>query len=136
VRIVLDTNVFVSGVFFRGPPRKILEAWRRAELTVVYSTSILHEYERVSMDLREHHPGTELTRFLRLVISHGELSTPMDLPDQITVDPDDEKFLACAVAAQVSVIVSGDRHLLDVSGWREIAVIRPADFAAQYLEGR
>jgi putative PIN family toxin of toxin-antitoxin system len=134
VRVVLDTNVFVSGAFFRGPPRQILDAWRRGELTVVYSTAILSEYERVSSDLRERHPGLELTQFLRLVITGGELCMPNDLPQQITADWDDEKFLACAVGARVSVIVSGDRHLIDVNGWNDIEVIRPAEFASRYLQ--
>jgi AbrB family looped-hinge helix DNA binding protein len=47
VRIVLDTNVLVSGVFFGGPPGRILEAWRDRRIQLVLSPEILGEYQRV-----------------------------------------------------------------------------------------
>jgi predicted nucleic acid-binding protein len=50
MRIVLDTNVFVSGIFFSGPPHRILGAWRDGRVRIVYSTSIAEEYQRVLAD--------------------------------------------------------------------------------------
>ena len=52
MRIVLDTNVFISGVFFGGPPGKILEAWRDARVRPVLSAEIFEEYRRVGVELR------------------------------------------------------------------------------------
>lgn len=51
----------------------------------------------------------------------------------ITNDPDDEMFIACAIAAQVQVIVSGDKHLLDVDGYQGIRVVKPRLFVDDYL---
>lgn len=50
------------------------------------------------------------------------------LPEPVSADPDDDKFLAVAFAARAPVIVSGDRHLLAVAAWRGIAVLSPRAF--------
>ncbi|MDB4915976.1 MAG: hypothetical protein JWM95_3620 [Gemmatimonadetes bacterium] len=49
------------------------------------------------------------------------------------MDPDDDKFLTCAVASDTQVIVSGDKHLLDVSGWNGIEVLTPRQTFDRYL---
>jgi predicted nucleic acid-binding protein len=51
VRVILDTNVFVSGIFFGGPPYRILKAWRDGELRLVVSQEILNEHQRVGEDV-------------------------------------------------------------------------------------
>jgi predicted nucleic acid-binding protein len=60
VRVILDTNVFVSGVFFSGPPYRILEAWRDGKLQLVASQEILEEYQRIGEILAEQFPGVNL----------------------------------------------------------------------------
>ena len=57
MRVILDTNVFVSGIFFTGPSYRILDAWRKGELTLVVSPSILEEYRRVGQELAEQFEG-------------------------------------------------------------------------------
>jgi len=57
MRVVLDTNVLVSGIFFSGPPSRILGAWRHGKLRLVYSPSILDEYERVLAELADEFPN-------------------------------------------------------------------------------
>jgi len=60
VRVVLDTNVFVSGVFFFGPPFRILQAWRDGLLQRVVSPEILDEYQRVGEDLARQFPAINM----------------------------------------------------------------------------
>jgi uncharacterized protein len=55
------------------------------------------------------------------------------LPERVSSDPDDDKFLACALAASVPVVVSGDRDLLDHTGWRGVRVLRPRQFTDEFL---
>ena len=57
------------------------------------------------------------------------------LEGQVCADPDDDKFLACALASGARIIVSGDKHLVDVSGYRGIEVLRPRAFVDRYLAG-
>ena len=48
MKIVLDTNVFISGIFFSGPPSIILQAWRDSKIQIILSKEILEEYQRVA----------------------------------------------------------------------------------------
>lgn len=133
MRVVLDTNVLVSGVFFGGVPGRILEAWRDGELTVVLSPSILEEYDRVGAVLAAQYPGVDLKPVLGLLAVHGDVVHPAALREQVCSDPDDDKFLACALAGRADVVVSGDRALRHVSGWEGVDVMTPRAFADRYL---
>jgi len=73
LRIVMDTNVFVSGVFFSGPPFQILEAWQAREFELIVSREILNEYRRVGEILGEEHPGVDLKRVLNFVVEHAKV---------------------------------------------------------------
>ena len=111
MRTVLDTNVFVSGIFFSGPPYQILQAWRNGQVQPVGSREVFEEYERVGRRLAEQFPGVSLDPFLTLLLAHAQVVEAPPLPRQICSDPDDDKFLACALAGKCHVIVSGDRSL-------------------------
>jgi len=63
VRIVLDTNVFVSGIFFTGPPSQILKAWRDGKVQLLVSSSILEEYHRVGIELASQFQDVDLNPF-------------------------------------------------------------------------
>ena len=94
MKIVLDTNVFVSGVFFSG---------------------------------------VDLDPFLVLLVLEAEVLLAPPLPEPVCADADDDKFFACALAAGCKVIVSGDRHVKDASGYRGITVKNPRQFVDEYL---
>jgi hypothetical protein len=64
MRLVLDTNVFISGVFFAGPPFDILKSWRVGQVEIVVSAEILDEYRRVGVELSEKYTAVDLTPFL------------------------------------------------------------------------
>jgi len=133
VKIILDTNVFVSGVFFSGPPYQILKAWREGGLELVMSSEILEEYRRVATVLAEQFPPVDLNRLLEFVEKEATFLDAPALFEQICDDPDDDKFLACALASDSKIIVSGDKHLLRVSGYRDIEIIKPKAFIDAYL---
>ena len=133
MRVILDTNVFVSGVFFSGPPYRILEAWRGGKLQLVASQEILEEYQRVGETLAEQFPGVNLQPIIDLVTTNAEVFPNQVLPESICEDPDDDKFIACALAGRCRVIISGDRHLLKVSGFRGVTGMRPRRFIDEYL---
>lgn len=133
MRIVLDTNVFISAVFFGGAPGRILEAWRDGRLQLVLSVDILDEYQRVGQVLGSQYSGVDLKPFLGLLTIEAEIIEAPSLPTPVSADPDDDKFLACASAASVPIIVSGDRDLLEQDGWRGIRVLRPCQFSDEFL---
>jgi len=135
VRIVLDTNVLVSALFFGGVPGRILDAWRDGKVQIVLSAEILEEYQRVGRLLAEDYPGVDLEPFLALLTVEAEIVAAPPLPAPVSSDPDDDKFLACASAGRADVIVSGDRHLLVHDGWSGVPILRPRQFVDKILSG-
>jgi putative PIN family toxin of toxin-antitoxin system len=133
MKVVLDTNVFVSGVFFSGPPFQILKAWRDGKIQQVISPDILEEYRHVGRILAEEHPAIDLEPMLEFVTQNAVVYSAPPLSEPICEDPDDDKFLACALAGNSNLIVSGDRHLLKVSGYQNIEILKPRDFLDEYL---
>lgn len=133
MKIILDTNVFVSGIFWSGPPRRILDAWADGDLGLAVSPAIIDEYDRVIAEVGAIRPGVLVEPWRRLLGTTVSVTEALPLPTRVSRDPDDDKFLACALAAGVGVVVSGDRDLLAVSGYQGITVLTPAAFVRRFL---
>lgn len=134
MKIVLDTNVFISGIFFTGPPNTILKAWRDGRIQILISEEIIEEYRRVGELLARQFPGIELGPILQLLAINAEFVRPKKLTAQVCKDPDDDKFLECAISGKSDLIVSGDNHLLKVSGHEGVEIISPRNFVDKYLK--
>jgi uncharacterized protein len=134
MRIVLDTNVFVSGVFFTGPPFEILNAWRAGKIEVVVSPSILNEYHRVGEELSIKFPGVSLKPALELLALNSLIVDAPALPNKVCRDSDDDKFLACAVYGKAMAIVTGDKDLLDISEYAGVTILKPRNFLDSHLK--
>lgn len=133
MRIVLDTNVFVSGIFFSGPPSQILKAWGSQSFQIVLSQQILDEYQRVAEDLSSKFPTIDILPIIELVTIHGQFINTQGFGISVCEDPDDDKFIECAVASKCKTIVSGDKHLLKLTGYQGITVLNPRNFVDKYL---
>jgi putative PIN family toxin of toxin-antitoxin system len=132
---VVDTNVIMSAIFFGGVPGRILDAWATGRVELVLSPAMLDEYRRVGAELAARYPerGQALTSVLALIAMNAMLVDASPLIEEVSADPDDDKFLAAAIAADVGIVVSGDQDLLDISGWRKITVLTPRKFADRHL---
>jgi len=133
IRIVLDTNVLMSGIFWSGPPSRILHAWHKNKLKFVISPEILEEYKRVGDILSKKYPSIDVNPIIDLITIGSELCAANKLDIPVSKDPDDDKFIAVSLSSNCKIIVSGDRDLLEISGYQEIAVIKPAEFVNKYL---
>ena len=71
--------------------------------------------------------------FLDLIVRNAEVVPSTALPEPVCDDPDDDKFLACALTARADLIVSGDKKLLAVSGYEDVAVATPREFSDRWL---
>jgi putative PIN family toxin of toxin-antitoxin system len=136
VRIVLDTNVLISGVFFAGAPYEILRAWSDGRFELVLSEEIIEEYQRVGEALGRRFPGVSLWPILELIVTRARICLSPSLPEAVCDDPADDNFLACALAGRARVIVSGDKALLRTSGYGGVKVMTPRQFISLYLEQR
>jgi putative PIN family toxin of toxin-antitoxin system len=136
MRIVLDTNVFISGIFFTGPPYQILKAWRDGKVQLLVSPSILDEYQRIGVVLALQFRDVDLRPFWDLLTIQAEIVLAPTLPQVIHDDPSDDKFLEAAVAGNASYIISGDKHLLKLSEFQGIQILKPKDFVQRHLKIR
>jgi len=133
MKAVIDTNIFISS-FFGGKPRQVIDLWKTGNLILCFSADILDEYMRVlhRMGLE---PAEELAELLDLLATSPNVSFVRD-PDPVRVvveDPDDDKFIACALALKAGVIISGDKALLGISRYRGIPILSPAAFLKRFF---
>ena len=134
MRIVLDTNVFISGIFFNGPPSQILKAWKDKKIQIVFSKEILAEYQRVGEELSSKYSEIDMTPIIDMLTIYGEVVETKDLSASVCEDPDDDKFIECAISSKCKLIVSGDKHLLKISGFQKIEVLKPREFVDLHLK--
>jgi len=127
VKVVLDTNILVSGLLWRGAPYRCLLAVRAGLADLVLSMPILEELRRVLVE-KFHLPAQDAEEALHFV---RESATLVEIPGElhvITDDSEDDKFLETAQVAGATLIVSGDRHLLALRTYAGISVIRARTF--------
>lgn len=133
MKAILDTNVLISGIFFSGTPYEILAAWRDRKIELIISPEILEEYRRMGEEMEIKFPGIEIAPFLELLAIEATMVAVMPLTESVCTDPDDDKFLACAIASKARVICSGDKALLKTTGYQGIEVLTPRSFADRFL---
>ena len=128
MRVVVDTNVFVSS-FFGGIPRKIVDLWKKGQITLCLSKPIVEEYVEVlrRLGLQDE---IELNELMGLFAQASGVLFSANPPQLQIVDkdPDDNKFIECAVALNATYVVSGDKSLLGVGGYMGISIVTPRHF--------
>lgn len=132
VRAVVDTNVFVSGATGSSSPAEVLDSWREGHYVLVTSESIIEEIAEVlrrpkirkftglaERDIK----GIINSLETRAFVVAGEIEV-----DLVEDDPEDNKFLACAIEGLADYIVTGDKHLLSIVEYQGIEVVKPREF--------
>ncbi len=132
-RAVLDTNVIISALISdKGAPRRIFEAWLAGRFTLVTSPSVIAEADRALHYHKIRHvyglSEEEIATAIALLWSHGQLTSDAYHIERAAADPDDDKFLACALEAEAEFLVTGDNDLLTLGAYRGIPIVRPAEF--------
>jgi len=133
IKVVVDTNVFVSS-FFGGNPQKIVDLWKSGQLTLCLSRPIINEYIEVLQRFGLKNER-ELSELLSL-FAHGfhvlfSAKTPeLHLVEE---DPDDDKFIECAVALKADFIISGDKALIAIQDYMGIRIFSPKEFLDNYI---
>jgi putative PIN family toxin of toxin-antitoxin system len=140
VRIVLDTNVALSALLWRGTPYRLLQTIRRRENVELFSSGAL--LEELGEVLIRPGPAKRLALLNLLAyqvlgdyIDAVELVIPLSVPSVIAADPDDDQVIAAAVAAKADLIVSGDHHLLALGSYLTLRIVTPAE-AILLIDGR
>jgi uncharacterized protein len=133
--VVLDTNVVISALLSpKGSPAKVIDLWEAEAFDLAISPQLLDEleralkYERVQKYFKE--PQSKIKALIKRIKSVGIMVNPQFELDVIAENPDDNRVLECAVAANASYIISGDDHLLDLKIYQGIVVLPPAGVLA------
>ena len=132
LRVVLDTKVWISGVFFRrGTPARLLAAWRNGRYQLIISHTILDE---LSVQLRQKTikfsaPLSLADEWLRYIDAYADFVPISHDAAGVCRDPKDDQFLETAVSGQATHLVTGDKDLLVLNPYRDIPIITPRDFS-------
>lgn len=126
-KIVIDTNIYISAIFWGGKPRVIVDLGRNGEVLIFTSWEIEDEIE----EKLKTKFGLSDEESAQILLDFSTFTMPVKISKRITVvddDPDDDKFIECAVVSRAGFVVSGDKHLLDLEEYEGINIIKAADF--------
>ena len=127
-KVVIDTNVFISAFGWDGKPEAVLSLMERRKIVNFTTNDIYTELQRVVAYPKLKFPPILQVNILEFVFSWSRFVQPKETVPVIEDDPDDDKFLACAIAANASAIISGDPHLLSLGSYRNIPIMTPVQF--------
>lgn len=132
LRVVLDTNVIVSALLFRGVPSQLVGLWREKRFTPLVSKAMVEEYLRVLAYPRFRLSAEEVKALVECqLLPFAHPVRVRDVPAVIQRDPSDDVFIGCAVAGKAHYVVSGDRHLLDLKKYKAIPIISASEFLSE-----
>ena len=132
MNIVVDTNVVISGLFFGGYPRKVIESVVNNEFSAYASKPIIDEYLEIVDEMINNKGGGLNKNILMPFINKLNIINPSTT---ITIcrDKDDDKFIECAVDSKSQYIISGDRDLLDIKNFKHLSIITASEFCNRFL---
>ena len=129
MRVVIDTNVLISAIFWTGRPKQILNKVRREEITFLTSEFILEELRKV---LRRGDKPFKLSEEEadHVVTAMRDLAVVVNIGSQVSAcqDENDNRVLECAIDGNADCIITGDFHLLQLGSFQEIEIMTVADF--------
>jgi putative PIN family toxin of toxin-antitoxin system len=129
VKVVVDTNVLVSAFLFGGKPRKLILLWQRGTIRPLASKEIIDEYLRVLTYPKFKLAEKEINFLLyHEILPYFEVINVGSDPRIIKKDPEDDKFIRCALAGKAKWIIAGDRHRLALKTYQKIKILTPSDF--------
>lgn len=128
MRVVIDTNVLFSGIFWKGNPSKILAAWKTGHFDIVVTDVVFEEYRRVLEDVADNYPEIDISEVLATIGSKALWVVAPSILEPICDDPTDDKFIAAALAGNAEVIVTGDKALLRLKTFGSVHIVTPGEF--------
>lgn len=133
MKIVLNTNVILSGLLFPGgPPDKLVRAVLTGQISNATSPDLLGELRRILL-VKFKVPEERADALIELISGNSELVYPLERVERISADPADNRVLECAATADAEGIVTGDKkHLLRLRSFLGIVLLSPAAFLQKF----
>ena len=133
IRVVLDTNVLISGLLFKGKLSRIVGLWQKGKIVPIISKETFEELRTVL-----EYPKFSLSRVeIKSLIEHEilpyfEVVNVSKHVKGACRDPGDDKFISCAISANADGIVTGDKDLSDMRKYRSVRIIHASDFIKMF----
>lgn len=129
MRAVIDTNIFVSGIFWEGNScSKIIKAWTTGNFTLVSSIPIIGELTRILRTFKIKMDEDIITEWQNMILENSIIVEPIERLNIVKADPEDNKFFEAAIAGNADYIISQDNHLLEIGSYDGIEVLSPIQF--------
>lgn len=129
MRALLDTNVLVSAILFRGPSRRLLDAALRGTFDLVTSPALLDELEEL-LGRKFGFSAAAAAQTRSEIEAVAQVVEPREVP-RVCRDPDDDQVLAAAAEAAAGWIVTGDKDLIVLDPHNAIRIVPPSSFEAR-----
>ncbi|MCK4400902.1 putative toxin-antitoxin system toxin component, PIN family [bacterium] len=127
-KVVIDTNVFVSAAVLKKASSVIMEMWKNDKFILLFSPDIFDEYFEVIARPKFKQEERDIRELAKLLTERAVVVEPQIQLDVVKDDPDDNKFLECAMAGKADFIISGDHHLLSIKEYKQIKILTIAQF--------
>ena len=131
IKVVLDTNILISSVFWKGAPRQVVDLALHHQIQNFTSIKILEELQSVLADDFDV-PATRLQDILRETLSYSALIKIEKIKIEVLRDKKDLHVVACAVKAGADYIVTGDKDLLTLGSYRGIKIVSASIFLSHF----
>jgi uncharacterized protein len=128
VKAVADCNIYISGLLFKGPPSEFLRQAQLGRVQLYISTPILDETVGVLGREKFGLTESEIARFKRIIERTARKIEPKAGVDAVKADPTDNRVIECALECQADIIVSGDKHLLQLISYAGIPIMSVREF--------
>jgi uncharacterized protein len=133
--VILDTNIWISGILWSGPPNEIIRLAEKGKISIATSQTLLEELfgvldrDKFQSQLLSSHTNINAVR--ESIISLVTIFAPDQKVFMVVADPDDNIVLECALASEADYIISGDDHLLSLKKFNTIPIVTPRTFLTQ-----
>ena len=128
MRVCLDTNVLLSGIFWKGVPGKIVDLWVEGRFELLVSASILEEYKRILRRLGAKLGPEVAERWITKIVEKSSVVATSLQRKRWSRDPHDDQFIHCALSGRAEYLVTGDRDLLELKGPVPVRIVSPKEF--------
>jgi len=129
IRVVIDTNVYLSGLFFGGKPMACLELARSGAFRLYASPELLNELEDELSDAPFNQSSGNISRIISNIEAYARIIKAARRVTEVR-DPKDNMLLDCALASKADFLVTGDKDLLDIGRFRQTRILSVAEFLA------
>ncbi|MBS3132184.1 putative toxin-antitoxin system toxin component, PIN family [Candidatus Woesearchaeota archaeon] len=128
MKVVLDTNIFISGIFWKGSSNKVITNWREEKFTLVTSLEAISEIIKVLKDFKIKLSDEMIKEWVDLIVRNSMIVDPKEKIEAVKDDPKDNIFIETAVVGNADYIISQDNHLLKLKDFGGIKIITPEEF--------